>query len=457
MAIAFDNSNSGTSTSSATNTFSLVVGSGANRILWVGFLVNNGTTPTVSSVTYAGVAMTATSNSPVNGGQYLYLYSLAAPATGTNNVVITMSGSVSQISACASSYTGAAQTGIPDSVTSVHSTGTSATTTTTTVADNSWMVGIFRNDSTGNGSAGSGTTHRTSVAGQVSMDDSGSAFTPAGSHSIQETWAGSNNYYAISASFAPLPIISVTVSYLIVAGAGGVGGTGATWTAGSGAGGLLNSTATVSSAVPYTVTVGNGGTAGANNVDGGTGGNSLVNFDSGTITSLGGAGSPGANGVNGFSGGSGSGGTGASSGTGGTGTGGQGNNGGTAGTTFGGGGGGATGAGGSGASAGGTAGAGLTSSVTGSSVTYAQGGVGGATGNSSTANTGNGAGGPAKAGSTGVVLIYAPIGAINVASTTGGTHTTSGGNDIWTFTSSGTWTPIVNAVTTNAAFILRMI
>lgn len=202
MAIAFDNASTGNSTASATVTFSLTVGAGSNRILWVGFIVNN-IIATVTSVTYNGVNMAATANSPLNGGQDLYLYYLAAPTSGANNVVITMSSIVAEIHACAAAYTGASQIGIPDSVNSITGTGTSATITTTTVADNSWMVGVFRNDSTGNGSAGSGTTQRTSVAGQVSFDDSNGGKTPAGSFSIQETWAGSANYYALGASFAP--------------------------------------------------------------------------------------------------------------------------------------------------------------------------------------------------------------------------------------------------------------
>lgn len=201
MAIVFDNASTGSSTSSATNTFSLTVGSGANRILWVGFIVNS-TVTLVSTVTYAGAVMTATGNSPVNGGQDLYLFYLANPASGANNVVITMLGIVTEIHACAASYTGASQTGIPDSITSIAGSGTSATLTTTTVANNSWIVGVFRNNATGSGAAGTGTTQRASVVGQVSFDDSGSAFTPAGSHSIQETF-GNTSYYAVGASFAP--------------------------------------------------------------------------------------------------------------------------------------------------------------------------------------------------------------------------------------------------------------
>src|SRR5262249_19392449 len=76
------------------------------------------------------------------------------------------------------------------------------------------------------------------------------------------------------------------------------------------------------------------------------------------------------------------------------------------------------------------------------------GGSGGGNGggaSAGTANTGGGGGGArgqasedGAAGGSGVVIIAAPLGAISSAS--GGTHTTSGSNDIWTFTSSGSWT-----------------
>lgn len=215
MAIAFDNASTGNITSTGNSlTFSLTVGSGSNRILWVGALVNT-TTATVTSVTYAGVAMTATAASPLRSNQSLILYYLAAPASGANNIVLTLSSNVSEIHGIAASYTGAAQTGLPDSsVTESAGSGTSATLTTTTVANNAWMVGLFRNDSTGNGSASTGTTQRAFDSGQVSFDDSGAPLTPAGSHSIRETWTGSANNYVLGASFAPFVATVTTGDFL---------------------------------------------------------------------------------------------------------------------------------------------------------------------------------------------------------------------------------------------------
>lgn len=206
-AIAFDNASVGNATGNPTSlTYALTVGSGTNRILFVAFIVNRSGAPTVSSVTYAGAPMTATSNSPNSTAQFLYVYYLPNPASGNNNVVITLNSSI-EIHSCAVSYTGAAQTGLPDAVaTQTAGSGTSANLTATTVADNTWLFGIFRNDSAGNGSAGAGTTQRGVMTGQASCDDSGGALTPPGSHSIQETWSGSATNYSLGASFAPFVV-----------------------------------------------------------------------------------------------------------------------------------------------------------------------------------------------------------------------------------------------------------
>ena len=258
-------------------------------------------------------------------------------------------------------------------------------------------------------------------------------------------------------------VSTVTATYLVVAGGGGGGGG---YAGGGGAGGYRESTLSLNPTLSYTVTVGAGGGGGAGGASGslGTSGSDSV---FGSITSTGG-GRGGAesskNGANGGSGGGAAGG--ASSGTAGTGTSGQGNNGGVnATTTYGGGGGGASAAGGTN----GNGGAGTASSISGTSVTYAGGGGGGGyngsgagtggaggggagTSNGTTAtagiaNTGGGGGGGGEQGGTrgtggsggsGVVIIsYA--GAQQFG---GGVVTSSGGNTIHTFNTSGTLGPI---------------
>jgi len=294
--------------------------------------------------------------------------------------------------------------------------------------------------------------------------------------------------YGTNGFYLPFPNnstgASISASYLVVAGGGGGGrenyasGQGG----GGGAGGLLTGTTSIASTSSYIITVGGGGTAGGAGTVGGNGSNSVFS----SFTSIGGGGGGGgssdpSNGANGGSGG----GDVNLNGTAGTGTVGQGNNGGdtnAVGQAAGGGGGagavGGTGTGSGSGSVGGVGGAGTASSISGSSVTYAGGGggsggvagggsggaggaggggkgsdypSGGANGVAGTANTGGGGGGgdnnghTSGAGGSGVVIVsYA-----GTQRYTGGTVTTSGGNTIHTFTSSGVLTSIFNDFSPN--------
>lgn len=297
----------------------------------------------------------------------------------------------------------------------------------------------------------------------------------------------------ISASTINGTPLNVTSKVLVVAGGGGGGNaTDNQSGGGGGAGGVKENDAVSLTVQSYAIVVGAGGAANTSGSD------SSFTPTSGTaITSTGGGAGGQATGA-GSNGGSGGGGSGRISNAtpfaGGTGASGQGHDGGAGGATAtgstvgssGGGGGGATAvgtAGSSGSSVNGAAGgAGVASTISGASVTYGggggsgaaagstqgsgtSGGAGGAggggaggnfdggthngsTGTAGTANTGGGGGGGGSgyggstsgnggAGGSGVVIISAPQGYINA---TGGSHTTSGGNDIWTFTSSGTFT-----------------
>lgn len=275
------------------------------------------------------------------------------------------------------------------------------------------------------------------------------------------------NYYN-TANYIP----SITATHLVVGGgAAGGGGTSAGAGGGGGAGGFKTGTTTILNATAYSVTVGAGG-IGVQDV-GPSGAASSFN---GIMADGGGGGgktatSGGVAGASGGGGGNAAGGT-----TGGAGTVGEGKNGGAGansslGATHacGGGGGGASAVGAAGDTTGGNGGNGSASSISGASVTYAGGGGGGGNGggtqgaggtggggsgaattgagSAGTANTGGGGGGAVGGsasggnGGSGIVIISIPTSAGVTA--TGGTHSTSGGNDIWTFTASGTWIPTV--------------
>jgi hypothetical protein len=293
------------------------------------------------------------------------------------------------------------------------------------------------------------------------------------------TTSGGNQIHTFTSSGTLSPLTPITASYLVVAGGGG--GAGASNGGGAGgAGGLLTSSTTIYSGATYVVTVGAGGTGGTS----GTNGSDSVLSGTGitTVTSVGGGRAN--NNANGSSGGSG-GGASSTNGTvytGGAGTSGQGFAGGNSVSTDpfatgGGGGASAVGANGSGSQSG-NGGAGTASSISGTSVTYAGGGGGGATsqgsargtggaggggnggasgssGASGTPNLGGGGGGGSNsggvvggAGGSGVVIIsYAGSQAFN-----GGLVTSSGGNTIHTFTSTGALTPLTNNLTNSLRF-----
>jgi len=254
---------------------------------------------------------------------------------------------------------------------------------------------------------------------------------------------------------------SVTATYLVVAGGGGGNSDSP---GGGGAGGLLTGTASLNPTLSYTVTVGAGGAYTANGANSVLSGTGIT-----TITATGGGRGAGAVGsyVAG-NGGSGGGGSGGASGASGTGVSGQGFAGGTGNFSSpytGGGGGGASAVGANAGANGGNGGAGTASSITGSSVTYAGGGGGngglgsggsggsggGGTGGNiatpsnatnGTANLGGGSGGGTgtiqTSGGSGVVII-SYVGAQQFG---GGVVTSSGGNTIHTFTTSGTLSPL---------------
>jgi len=294
-------------------------------------------------------------------------------------------------------------------------------------------------------------------------------------------WLPSSGYQEGTAGLG----LPYTINYLVIAGGGGGGDRNG---GGGGAGGFISASSTVSAGTAYTVTVGAGG---------------AKNDNDGTVSSLGsivsatggGAGShdqPASAANTGGSGGGGGGGEGSSAATNGAaGTPGQGNAGGNGSNTnssanrVGGGGGGAGAVGAAATSnnssgVAGAGGAGSASSISGSSVTYAGGGGGGCQVDNGTAsggaggsggggtgalyqngpntiqnstaggaNTGGGGGGGARqigsqpssgytaqSGGSGVVIISYS----GAQRGTGGSVTSSGGNTIHTFTSSGTYT-----------------
>jgi hypothetical protein len=123
---AGDGGNNGGTTTSLT--YAYTVGTNSNRLLLVS-LMGSASVDDISSVTYAGTAMTLVKKIQTPSSNWHYLYSLLSPASGTNNVVIT-AGSAHYLISAASSWFNVAQTGQPEAIsTSTSASGVSLATT----------------------------------------------------------------------------------------------------------------------------------------------------------------------------------------------------------------------------------------------------------------------------------------------------------------------------------------
>lgn len=207
--IALDVATDGGSSSTSPLTFSHTV-TGSNPYLVVG-VMGDPSVDMVTGCTYNSVSMTQLDKIQTTGpSRWMYLFGLAAPATGAHNVVCSASASA-LFSALSVSYTGVNATGQPDS----HNTGTANanpfSVSTTVVASNTWLVGVFF-DANGFPSASTGTTQR------VKGDLCGCGFAMEDSNAIVGTGTQSLTINSTGAG------ISGIVASLVPQGGGGGGG-----------------------------------------------------------------------------------------------------------------------------------------------------------------------------------------------------------------------------------------
>ncbi len=217
MAINFDAAADVLSLASSTATFSHTC-SGSNRILFVSLMHGSGTSDRVSGVTYNSVAMTRI-NRATSSNEPCYLYYLIAPDTGANNVVVTLN-TATTCRACSSSYTGALQSGVPDSSgTNTQESGNSIQKAITTVLDNCWLVyGVSLADGTAATATGSGAVRAQET--ENCIGDSNGAKTPAGSYSGGASWTTSSDACMVIASFAPALAATGHTRFLPLLGVG---------------------------------------------------------------------------------------------------------------------------------------------------------------------------------------------------------------------------------------------
>lgn len=205
MAIAFDATSQGTALPGSSITFSHT-NTGGNLVLLVGVSVNGTTSDIITGVTYNGTSMTQASKKFTGQTAWGYLYILAAPSSGTHDVVVSASSSSFNLRAVSVSYTGAKQTGQPDATggSGAISPGTSVSSTVTTVANNCWAVNHLVTEG-GAPTASTNVTSRNQTLIFSSMGDNNADITPGGSN-LTQTWTFANQSAAITqVSIAPIP------------------------------------------------------------------------------------------------------------------------------------------------------------------------------------------------------------------------------------------------------------
>jgi hypothetical protein len=209
-AIAFDNTGDFNCANGTTCDVTYVVNSNTNGFLHVEILA----TPTVNSITYDGASLTKqSSNALPFVGANLDDWYLYAPSSGSHTLHITLA-SADTPQGTITSYTGAAQSGYPDSSTSAtsNSNTTDCTVTINSVATGAWgIIDAAMNRTTTGG--GTNTTRRTTQATIAQYGDSNGSITTGTTLTMVQT--PSNFDWCIGYSIAPAATAAVTASSIL--------------------------------------------------------------------------------------------------------------------------------------------------------------------------------------------------------------------------------------------------
>jgi hypothetical protein len=201
----------GSQTGVSSYTYNYTVSTGSNRLLLVGVL-GDSTSDLITGVTYGGVAMSLVdaTNGKLHPAseRWMYLFYLVNPSSGSNNVIISASGSCDRILSGCADYTGVNQ-GPPDNTT--QNTGASVSTLTTSIVTHKnydWAF-LFEGGYGGNNppTAGGGDIRRTfdGVFGAWGLFDSNGAIGTPETYSMTTNYASpSTTIGHIVVAFAPV-------------------------------------------------------------------------------------------------------------------------------------------------------------------------------------------------------------------------------------------------------------
>lgn len=191
MAVAYDNDTQSLNLVSVNTTTFAHTCSGSDRALTVD-VVMNGTGYTVASITYAGVNLAQVGSISSTGGLVVMeRWGLHAPATGSNDVIVTLSGNSLAWDASAMSYTGANQTGGASTFNgfqSQNSDGASTNVSVTVTSAANDLVSVGTGSISEDHTATNGTLRWEDNTGAANT--AGATQAGAGSVVCTETWSG---------------------------------------------------------------------------------------------------------------------------------------------------------------------------------------------------------------------------------------------------------------------------
>lgn len=213
MAIAFDaTTDPGTHVGAGSSQTVAFTCTGTNRYLLVAVVLQG--SQTCTGVTYNGVAMTqiqSISTAAIAAGETCYIFGLANPASGANNILASYSGAATNLVG-ASSFTGVKQTTTPEASNTNSGNSSAATVAVTTLTNNAWLIGFAR-QAGGTATAGTNTTLRQTA--DTDMMDTNGPDTPAGSFSLNWTPNTSKQWAALAASIPPIVTSTLGGAFLI--------------------------------------------------------------------------------------------------------------------------------------------------------------------------------------------------------------------------------------------------
>lgn len=206
MAIALDaTSNSGTLSASVTTiNWNHTVVAGSNLILWVSLLTPAGDKMTTVTWNTTETMTQASKKASTASLGVVYTYFIVNPTSGTH--AITTTNVASEVSGSACSYTGAAQTGVPDATNGYTAASTPLSGSITTVATNCW---VFTSCGSDYGNATMQPTAGVTQRGQGLIQSSGDSNGALAAGSFSQTWkdnTGNADVFFTTASFAPAPV-----------------------------------------------------------------------------------------------------------------------------------------------------------------------------------------------------------------------------------------------------------